>query len=231
MNPDTGDSQESLLQHIKTLENELSIAQQSNSTLLNEIASMKEGKQVQEIAKESKNPKSDGIVSIKVVNESGCQTDNFDKNVDETSQYATSIAESVTQNEEELEPTFPVQHVKDLEKKTLSVNDLERYQNSSFEDLVQDLSAAVKAKVDLLKDLSKANKETEKMKHQLSDKILKLERELESSQRELAKLQEELKEKETSKEKLKEEGERKIKLLEGQVSFQIFFFGKTQKKN
>ena len=37
--------------------------------------------------------------------------------------------------------------------------DLERYQNASYEDLVQDLSAAIKAKVDLLKDLSKASKE------------------------------------------------------------------------
>jgi hypothetical protein len=39
------------------------------------------------------------------------------------------------------------------------MTDLEKYQNSSYEDLVQELSAAIKSKVDLLKDLSKAGKE------------------------------------------------------------------------
>ena len=37
--------------------------------------------------------------------------------------------------------------------------DLEKYQNQSMEDLVLDLNAAIKAKVDLLKDLSKAARE------------------------------------------------------------------------
>lgn len=48
----------------------------------------------------------------------------------------------------------------EIGKASLSLTDLERYQNSTYEDLVQDLSAAIKAKVDLLKDLTRAGKES-----------------------------------------------------------------------
>ena len=118
-------------------------------------------------------------------------------------------------------------------KESSSLMDLERYQNASYEDLVQDLSAAIKAKVDLLKDLSKASKElifvflyglllkllyrSERMRHQLSDKIQKLERELEASERELSKALEESREKDATKDKIKEEYERKVKHYEGLV--------------
>lgn len=84
----------------------------------------------------------------------------------------------------------------------------------SVERLSEELSAAMKAKVDLLRELTKVNKDTEKMRHSNMDHVQKLEREIESLERELSRAQEENAEKELHREKSKDEYERKLKQQE-----------------
>lgn len=136
------------------------------------------------------------IVSIKLLNEIGVQT---------------TASDDYNSNDEE---NFPV-HI------TPRINPISEEDDSNqplnIEKLSQELSIAMKAKVDLLRELSKSNKDIEKMRHAHMDHVQKLERELEQSQRDLVKFQEENEEKELMREKLKDDHDRKIKLLESTI--------------
>ena len=86
-----------------------------------------------------------------------------------------------------------------------------------MEKQTQDLSAAIKAKVDLQKELSKVSREAEKSKHAQQILINRLEREIEQSNNEIIKLQTDIKSKDAEKIKLLDENDRKMKAQDNNV--------------
>ncbi|KAJ3311400.1 hypothetical protein HDU76_003132, partial [Blyttiomyces sp. JEL0837] len=89
---------------------------------------------------------------------------------------------------------------------------------ASRAQLVSDLNAAHRARVDLQKELATKSKEMERQKHLHSEKMLKLEKELDSSVREGTRLKVDLDESVATRDKMKEEYERKLKLLDSQIN-------------
>ena len=86
-----------------------------------------------------------------------------------------------------------------------------------MEKQTQDLSAAIKARVDLQKELSKVTKEAEKSKHAQQILISRLEREIEQSNNEIKKLKKDISNKDAEKIKLLDENDRKLKAQDNNV--------------
>ncbi|KAH9269335.1 hypothetical protein BASA83_008558 [Batrachochytrium salamandrivorans] len=137
------------------------------------------------------------IMSIKVLNETGCQTE------------ASSFSTIEKIGSDDLD--FKVHTSTELSLQLADGQTKGVDSDPNTRQVTQEFNALMKAKVDLLRELTKTNKESEKSRHIYQDGVQKLERELENLQREIIKLKNEQHESEQAKEKLKEEYERKMK--------------------
>lgn len=90
--------------------------------------------------------------------------------------------------------------------------------SKKLEKLGNELTLAMKSKVELLRELSKANKDSERLRHTHADQIQRLERELEQVQRDSDRSIAENVEKDAVREKMKEDCDRKLKQQESVVN-------------
>ena len=177
------------------------LLKQKNLEMHNEMNAIRQQTAESELKKEDNS----SIMSIKVLNETGCQTESlisgqeFAKVVSDESEYPVHTNRAFS--------PYAADGVAAEGQETLP----------SPQKLVQELNAVMKAKVDLLRELSKVNKEAERARHTHFDSMQRLERELDASQRSLIKMQDEHIDKESAREKMKEEYERKLKLQETQL--------------
>ncbi|TPX45413.1 hypothetical protein SeMB42_g04027 [Synchytrium endobioticum] len=91
-------------------------------------------------------------------------------------------------------------------------------QSDEEQQLAHDLAAAVRSKGEIARELTRVNKDVERARHQHAEQIYKLEKDLDAAQLEISRLRYEARDRDLAKEKMKEDYERKVRLVEGQLS-------------
>ncbi|KAJ3415476.1 hypothetical protein HDV05_004918 [Chytridiales sp. JEL 0842] len=130
----------------------------------------------------------------------------------ETEHFPVHVSEKKPEEEYQVRATRETPEIENDPEATIT------FVSASRDQLIADLNAANKAKVDLHRELNLKNKEMDKLKHQHTEKIQRMERDLDATGREITRLKSDIEELQNSKEKLKEEHDRKLKSLEAQLA-------------